>query len=115
MAENDVGSSEDKCVSYHRSHGLTVDSTAPVGSFDPNAWGLYDLHGNVWEWCQDWYGDYPSGSVTDPRGASSGFSRVLRGGGWFNIPARCRSAIRDRFAPGYRDYILGFRLCRSAR
>ena len=99
MYENDVGSSENKCVGYVRSRGLTPDSTAPVKSYSPNAWGLYDMHGNVWEWCQDWYGNYPSGSVTDPTGPSSGSGRVLRGGGWSSGAGNCRSANRDGFGP----------------
>jgi len=84
--------------------------THPVGEKKPNAWGLYDMHGNVWEWCQDWYGDYSQGSVTDPVGLSSGSRRVFRGGSWFYGAGYCRSAIRFRCGPGYRYIILGFRL-----
>ena len=97
-----------------KTHTDGHDKTAPVGSFQPNAWGLYDMHGNVCEWCSDWCGDYPSGSVVDPTGASSGSRRVLRGGGW-NLNARgCRSAIRGGNTPGYRWNGLGFRLSLSS-
>jgi formylglycine-generating enzyme required for sulfatase activity len=84
-----------------------------VGSFPPNAWGLHDMHGNVWEWVQDWKGDYPYGSVTDPEGPSSGSSRVFRGGSWINIAGYCRSANRNDVAPGDRNDLLGFRLLRT--
>ena len=66
--------------------------------------------GNVWEWCADWYGDYPTVSVTDPTGSVSGVCRVSRGGGWNNCAQYCRSACRSRNGPGYRGNVLGFRL-----
>ena len=90
--------------------GNSSSKTHPVGQKRLNSWGLYDMHGNVWEWCQDWKGDYPSGSVTDPKGPSSGSYRVLRGGSWGNGPWYCRSAYRTGSNPDSRSYNLGFRL-----
>jgi len=94
---------------YHDNSGHT---THPVGQKQPNAWGLYDMLGNVWEWCSDWdgYGHYPGGSVTDPVGAPSGTYRVLRGGSWGYRAGFCRSAYRSNRGPGGRINDLGFRL-----
>jgi formylglycine-generating enzyme required for sulfatase activity len=72
------------------------------------------MHGNLWQWCQDLYGDYPKNDVTDPQGPEKGTFRVIRGGSWDNAPVHCRSAVRFRPEPGSRSFIYGFRLCFSA-
>jgi len=88
--------------------GLYRQETIDVASLPPNPWGLYEMHGNVWEWCRDWYGEYPSGLVTDPVGPDSGERRVLRGGGWFGGARNLRSAYRDHFVPGLRFRFPGY-------
>jgi len=95
---------------YDRNSGRRTHSVAQK---KPNAWGLYDMHGNVWEWCADWYDAYPSGHVTDPTGPSSGSDRVYRGGSWLGYARLCRSAIRVNYTPGDRNDFLGFRLTRT--
>jgi len=84
--------------------------TMPVYSYDPNDWGLWQMHGNVWEWCQDWLGDYPAELVVDPKGVAEGQQRVLRGGSWINSGRNVRSAYRDALSPDDRNYGIGLRL-----
>ena len=84
--------------------------TKPVGQFQANAWGLYDMHGNAYEWCHDWMGEYSAADQVDPEGPAEGTARVLRGGSWGRDPLCCRSACRNGHEPSARDHHLGFRL-----
>ncbi|MEI7837094.1 MAG: formylglycine-generating enzyme family protein [Planctomycetota bacterium] len=87
------------------------DRTRPVAQKKPNAWGLYDMHGNVWEWCSDWYANsYANAGLRDPQGPDSGTLRVLRGGCWGNGPKGCRAAFRSRCLPDVRYFQYGFRV-----
>ncbi len=99
-----------KCVGVVKKRGLMPNSPAPVASFPPNPWGLYDMHGNVWEWCQDWYAPYPTSLVIDPKGPKDGNKKVRRGGSWFKHAWFCRSANRNYSHPASRYRTVGFRL-----
>ena len=104
----------DVCENYVKLKGLPVDQPAPAKSYKPNAWGLYDMGGNVWEWCQDWYGRYGKDAVVDPRGPRSGSDKVRRGGSWYGTGTRCRCANRNLSNPANRYQTTGFRLVREA-
>jgi len=90
--------------------GVFRRETTAVGSFPANAWGLHDMHGNVYEWCADWFGEYPNESVVDPQGVSDGTFRVLRGGSWGRHPMQCRSALRTWADPVDGSDDIGFRV-----
>ena|GEM_PF-2710762 len=90
--------------------GPNLENTTEVCSYPANAWGLYDMHGNVWEWCSDWFGIYPSDSETDPEGLLTGPGRVIRGGSWSYYARNCRSAYRSYSEPSRRDISVGVRL-----
>jgi formylglycine-generating enzyme required for sulfatase activity len=91
------------------------ERTTEAGSFPPNRWGLFDMHGNVWEWCWDWFIDYDSSVLRNPVGPSSGFYRVIRGGSWDDSVEKSRSANRYYYIPLDKFYHIGFRVVRDAQ
>ncbi len=97
--------------------GVFREKTVPVGSFQPNMWGLYDMHGNVWEWCSDWYDKdyYKNSPATNPLGPDNGSSRIVRGGSWDEYAKQIRSANRSAENPELSFISLGFRLVHSKK
>jgi len=93
--------------------GQSRGKALPVGSFPANAFGLYDVHGNIWEWCSDWYGPYDINDAANPQGPETGKQKVIRGGGWLESAAECRSAHRSSVYPGNRGAGMGFRIVKS--
>jgi formylglycine-generating enzyme required for sulfatase activity len=109
------GDDEEQLPRYAWFDKNSGSKTHPVGQKQRNAWGLYDMHGNVWEWCNAWYGgSYANAVETDPTGPAKGDRRVLRGGSWDDGPRSCRSAARYGVTPGVRSNINGFRVAVSA-
>jgi len=109
------GESSESLTDYAWFDGNSNDQTHPVGEKKANAWGLHDMHGNVWEWCNDQYGDYPVVAVTDPSGPQERSLRVFRGGCWGNVAADCRSAFRGWISPSVRSGNFGFRVALSSQ
>jgi len=100
----------DSINSSNANYYRKIGETTPAGKYSANPWGFHDMHGNVWEWCADWWGVYTSGSVTDPEGPASGSNRIGRGGSWNCDGSVLRSALRNVNFPFHRNFALGFRV-----
>ena len=108
-----LGDDDEQLGRYGWYSSNSDNKSQPVGGKRPNPWGLYDMHGNVWEWVQDWFDGYDARPVTDPKGPFIGSYRVLRGGSWSSYAEHCRSGSRYYYAPVNRSHSLGFRLALS--
>jgi formylglycine-generating enzyme required for sulfatase activity len=111
--EFSYGDDVNKLDKYAWHYDNSERKTHPVGQKEPNLWGIYDMHGNVYEWCQDWYGDYASNSVVDPKGPDNEKGRVLRGGSWRSFARIIRSARRHWDRSDRRTSFIGFRVARD--
>lgn len=98
---------------YNTPKGTFHSKSMPVGSYPANKWGLHDMHGNVWEWCSDWFGEYPAAELKNPKGPRNGEYRIIRGGSWFYKGNDCRSAMRFSSSPIYSSNYIGIRLVKD--
>ncbi|MCE9561435.1 MAG: SUMF1/EgtB/PvdO family nonheme iron enzyme [Planctomycetes bacterium] len=109
-SDYNIGDGEESLQKAGWYEGNSGKETHPVGQLAPNAWGIHDMHGNIWEWCLDWYAEYSAEDQTDPGGPETGSDRVFRGGGWGDSAKFCRSTYRSWFDPAVRYDALGFRI-----
>ncbi|MEM6633475.1 MAG: SUMF1/EgtB/PvdO family nonheme iron enzyme, partial [Bacteroidota bacterium] len=108
-----AGTSNEDSLSYYAWYGGNSDGVQAVGGKEKNLLGLYDMSGNVDEWCADRYGAYPTSELSNPRGPDTGDNRVIRGGYWFFTARYCRVSNRNNVSPGYQYFNLGFRVAFS--